>query len=90
MSKWHKVGIELPEGWNDHVADLARAAGCPMRYVWIAALDRFLAQEPDAAAELARKVSQQAESNVDAIRQSQPGGLMETRAEVEPALVASI
>lgn len=77
MAKWHKVGIELPEGWNDHVADLARTAGCPMRYVWIAALDRFLAQEQSTAAEIARQVSERADRDLEAIRQSQPGGLVE-------------
>lgn len=76
MSKWHKVGIELPEGWNEHVAELARAAGCPMRYVWIAALDSFLSQDQSNAAEVARQVSQQAEQNLDAIRQSRPGALL--------------
>jgi hypothetical protein len=43
MSQWHKVGIELPPNWKEAVADRARELGCPMRYLWMAAIDRLLA-----------------------------------------------
>ena len=41
-SRWHPVGIELPPGWKDVVADVARRIGCPMRYVWMASVDGLL------------------------------------------------
>lgn len=42
MSHWHKVGIELPPGWKEVVAERANELGCPMRYLWMAAIDRLL------------------------------------------------
>ncbi len=42
MGDWHKVGIELPPNWKEAVAERARDLGCPMRYLWMAAIDRLL------------------------------------------------
>ncbi len=43
MNDWQKVGIELPPTWKEAVAERARTLGCPMRYLWLAAIDRLLA-----------------------------------------------
>lgn len=53
MSQWQAVGIELPPGWKDAVANAARECGCPMRYVWMAAIDGLLSMP---ANEIERRV----------------------------------
>ena len=46
-AEWRKVGIELPPGWQEAVADAAEQAGVARRYMWIAAIDSFLALSPE-------------------------------------------
>jgi hypothetical protein len=39
---WHKTGIQLPPGWHDGMARLAREVGLPIRYVYMVAVDAAL------------------------------------------------
>ncbi len=73
MSQWQPVGIELPPGWKDGVAEAAKETGCPMRYVWMAAIDGLLSMDP---AEIERRViayEMMARKDFDALAKTKPG-----------------
>jgi hypothetical protein len=73
MSQWQPVGIELPPGWKDGVAEVAKETGCPMRYVWMAAIDGLLSMD---TSEIERRViayEMMARKDFESLAKTKPG-----------------
>lgn len=73
MADWQNVGIELPHGWKDAVARTAREIGCPMRYVWMAALDAALSMPPERLAQMAVAFELMARRDLPGLAATPPG-----------------
>jgi len=73
MSDWQKVGIELPPNWKEAVAARARELGCPMRYLWMAAIDRLLATPKPEIEQAALAFELMARKDLDQLAQTPPG-----------------
>lgn len=73
MSDWHKVGIELPPNWKEAVAGRARELGCPMRYLWMAAIDRLLAMPERELEQTALAFELMARKDFEQLSKTAPG-----------------
>jgi hypothetical protein len=77
MSEWHKVGIELPPNWKEAVAERARELGCPMRYLWMAAIDRLLTLPQAELEQTALAFELMARKDFDKLGKTAPGRCQE-------------
>ncbi|MBN2448545.1 MAG: hypothetical protein JXO22_17590 [Phycisphaerae bacterium] len=73
MSEWQKVGIELPPNWKEAVAERARELGCPMRYLWMAAIDRLLTLPQAELEQTALAFELMARKDFDKLGKTAPG-----------------
>ena len=90
MSEWHKVGIELPPNWKEAVAERARELGCPMRYLWMAAIDRLLALPEGELEQTALAFELMARKDFDKLSQTSPGECQELIMKWAADFVASL
>jgi hypothetical protein len=64
---WKKVGIEMPEEWQEAVRERANAARIPMRYLYLVAVDRVLKLPRNHLRRLARELEDCAETDWPAL-----------------------
>lgn len=72
-SGWTKVGIELPPGWKDVIAERAAALKCPMRCLWVAAIDRLLALPREELEQMVLAYEMLGRRELDKLSATRPG-----------------
>ena len=90
MSEWHKVGIELPPGWKEAVSERARELSCPMRYLWMAAIDRLLSLPANELEQTALAFELMARKDFDKLTKTSPGECQELIMKWATDFVASL